>query len=320
MIIDKLIEITSKNSSFIISTHKYCDGDGLGGGLALYYGLKKLDKKVDFIVLEDPHKKYQFLDENNIIQTFDKNNFSYDDNTILLVVDTNDPQLIEPLYSKAKEQNIKTYFIDHHPVIHDKKEDTFLIDSKASSLAEIIYFFLEKMSIPLNEKIATALFTSIVFDTNQFRTTKNPSVPFAISAKITPYIKDINVVYDNLFKNLTIDKLNFFTKVKNIEYHSNNKVAFLYITSKELEEAHVEINQAFDLMDTVRDISSIRSTSLVVENKDGSFKISLRSRDKDLLPLVKKFNGGGHRHSAGAYVNDKKLPEIKDTILSYLKN
>ena len=319
MIIDTLKEIISKNSSFIISTHKDCDGDGLGGGLALYYVLKKLGKDVTFIALETPHKKYQFLNEDNIIQVFDKNNFSYKDETVFLIIDTNDPLLVEPLYTEAKKQNMKTYFIDHHPIIHDNRDDTFLINSKASSVAEIIYSFLKKMDIPLDEKIATALFTSIVFDTSQFRITKNSAAPFAISAEITPYMKDINIVYDNLFKNLTIDKLNFFTKVKDIEYHSNKKVAFLYITEKELEEINADINQALDLIDMVRDIASIKSTALVIKNKDGSFKISLRSRDKDLLPLVKKFNGGGHRHSAGAYINDKKLPEIKEAILSHLK-
>ncbi len=320
MTIDTLIDTISKNSSFIISTHKNCDGDGLGGGLALYHGLKKLNKKVAFMSLDTPHKKYKFLDKNNIVQLFDKNNFPYDDKTILLIVDTNDSLLTEPLYSQAKKCNIKTYFIDHHPIIHDNKEDIFLIDSGASSVAEIIYSLLKKMSIPLDEKIATALFTSIIFDTSQFRITKNSPAPFAISSEITPYIKDINIVYDNLFKNLTIDKLNFFARVKDIEYYSNQEIAFLYITEKELQETNVEINQAFDLMDMVKDISSISSTVLVIKSIDDSFKISLRSRDKNLLPLVKKFNGGGHRHSAGAYIKDKKLKEIKDTILSYLKN
>lgn len=316
MTIDQVADVLLKETSFVISTHKYCDGDGLGGGMALYYALKKLNKEVSFITLETPDPKYKFLDPDSVIKTFDKTTGIHKN---LIVLDTNDSLLIEPLYEHAKKQNTRVYFVDHHPIIHSNKSDSYFIDSTASSVAEIVYDLLNKLNVSIDEKIATALFTSIVFDTNQFRNIKNSKKPFEISSKIIPYIKDVNVIYENLFQTLTINDLKFFTKIQDLEYHFNNQVALLEVNEKELKESKTNINQAFNLMDMVKDVSSIKSTILMIEKEDGSFKLSLRSKNKDLLPLVKNFNGGGHRHSAGATVHNKNWADIKKQILEYFK-
>ena len=73
-------------------------------------------------------------------------------------------------------------------------------------------------------------------------------------------------------------------------------------------------------MDLIRDVKTIDSTVLLIENQAGDFKLSLRSKNKNLLPLAESFNGGGHTHSAGAYIKAKKLKDIKTDVLSYLKN
>ena len=72
-------------------------------------------------------------------------------------------------------------------------------------------------------------------------------------------------------------------------------------------------------MDMVRDVETIEATVLVIENEDGSFKLSLRSRNKNLIPLAKIFNGGGHRHSAGAYIKNLQLKDIKNKVITYLQ-
>ena len=310
----------SPSPHFLISTHKFCDGDGLGAGLALYHGLKKKRQKASFFTLEKHHPKYDFMNKKGIIHIFDKEKTHIPKDSILIFVDVNDTRLIEPLYSSAKKKNCKIHFIDHHPLIQENTEDQFFIDTTASSTAELIYNLLKKLEIPFDEDIANSLFSSIVFDTNLFRYIKNSPKPFSIAAELMPKIKDVNLIYENLFKNLTTDKLRFMSQLEKIEYYSNNQVAFLHLKEKDFKEYNTDATQAYDLMDMVRDVESIESTALIIENEDGSFKLSLRSRKKDLLPLVKNFNGGGHCHSAGAYFKDANLKDIKDKVISYLVN
>ena len=309
----------SPSPYFFISTHKSCDGDGLGAGLALCYGLKKEGKSVSFFVLEKPHSKYNFMDKKNIVQVFDKDETKIPQASVLIFVDVNDTRLIEPLYSSAKKKNCAVYFIDHHPLVQENSEDQFFIDTKASSTAELIYNLLKKMEIPFDEDIASSLFSSIVFDTNLFRHIKNSPKPFAIAAELMLKIKDVNLIYENLFKNLTTDKLRFMSQLEKVEYYSNDQIAFLHLKERDFKKYNTDATQAYDLMDMVRDVRSIESTALVIEHDDGSFKLSLRSREKDLLPLAKMFNGGGHRHSAGAHIKNSNLKDIKNKVLSFLE-
>ena len=200
--------------NFVFSTHKSCDGDGLGAGLALCYALKKKGQKTSFYSLEPIHPKYKFMDTKHIIQTFDKNKTQIPKKSIFIFVDVNDTRLMEPLYSYSKQQKGQIYFIDHHPLIQKNSTDQFFIDCSCSSTAELIYSLLKKLEIELDEDICKNLFSSIVFDTNCFRNIKNSPKPFSISAEIIPKIKDVNIIYENLFKTLTIDKTAFYVSIR----------------------------------------------------------------------------------------------------------
>lgn len=286
--------------------------------MALYYSLRKKKQKVSFLTLEKPHEKYNFIDKQNIIQVFDKK-YQISENSVLILVDANDTRLIEPLYSSAKQKNCSIYFIDHHPMVQKNKTDHFFIDTTASSTAELIYDLIKKLEIPLDEEIACSLFSSIVFDTSLFRHIKNSPRSFAIAAELIPKIKDVNLIYENLFKRLTVDKLRFMSQLEKIEYYSNDQIALLHLTENDFKTYNTDITQAYDLIDMVRDVNTIESTALIIENNDGSFKLSLRSRSKDLLPLAKSFGGGGHHYSAGAYIKKISLKDIKDKVISYLE-
>ncbi|MCY4321162.1 MAG: DHH family phosphoesterase [Bdellovibrionaceae bacterium] len=305
--------------NFIISTHKFCDGDGLGAGLALLYALKKINQKVSFFTLEPIHSKYEFLNKNNVIQVFNEKNTQIPKKSIFIFVDVNDTRLMEPLYSLAHKNKGTIYFIDHHPIIQKNSTDHFFINSSCSSTAELIYSLLKELKTDLDEDICLNLFSSIVFDTNRFRDIKNSSKPFSIASEIIPQIKDVNLIYENLFKNLTVDKIRFMSQLENVEYYSNNRIAFLHLKESVFKKYNTDNTQAYDLMEMIRDVKTIDSTALLIENEKGDFKLSLRSKNKNLIPLAKSFNGGGHAHSAGAYIKSKSLQEIKEAVISYLK-
>ena len=316
----KFLKTLSQKPSphFIISTHKSCDGDGLGAGLALYYGLKKINQRASFYTLESIHPKYAFLNKDNIIQVFDKEKTKIPEDFVLIFVDVNDTRLVEPLYSFSKKSKGEVYFIDHHPMIQKNSRDHFFIDSSCSSTAELIYHLLKELKVDLNEEICINLFSSIVFDTNRFRDIKNSAKPFSISAELIPKIKNINIIYESLFKTMTTDKLRFMSQLEKVEYYSNNKIAFLHLKESIFKDYNTDNTQAYDLMDLIRDVKTVDSTALLIEKENGSFKLSLRSRNKNLLPLAQSFDGGGHEHSAGAYIQSKALEEIKSTVISYL--
>ena len=54
------------------------------------------------------------------------------------------------------------------------------------------------------------------------------------------------------------------------------------------------------IVDCVRDIDSVKIAIFIREGADGSFKVSLRSKDiGDVCRIANKFGGGGHERAAG---------------------
>lgn len=313
--------VISEYSSFIITTHKSCDGDGLGAGCALGYGLKKIGKKAYFITLDVPQKKYNFLNKNGFIQPLPSfpnsgSGLELKKTDCILAVDLNDPSLMEPLYSLAEKKGTRICFIDHHPLQKKIARHKYFIDTNASSTGEIVYHLIKDLKIPMDERIATGLYSSIVFDTKCFRVVKNSPVPFSIAAELVPHIPDVDRIYENLFKNLTVEKLKFFSYLNSIEYYNNNRFALLHLTESDLEKYKADVGTACDLLDMVMNVSTMQIGVLVLERKNNFFKLSIRSRKTNILPFARAVGGGGHKFSAGAYIQDSSYKQIKEQIIS----
>ena len=308
--------LIQNHESFVITTHKSCDGDGLGAGVALLHALQAQGKETSFITLDPPPERYAFLNENKLIKEYSPSLIKKDQ--ILLAVDVNDTSLIEPLYSKFKNHFKKIYFIDHHPIIEKKENCEYLIDTQASSTGEIMHALISEAGWAMDKNIATALYTSIVFDTKCFRSIKNSSLPFKISAELIPHIPDVERIYSHIFKRLTKKNLYLYSYLNQVEFHCKDRLALLHLKETQLKELGSDIGQACDLLDKTMTVKSVEMAVLIVEKEQEGFKLSLRSQSQSLLPFVNSIGGGGHKKSAGAYVQDISLQELKKKIISDL--
>ena len=319
--IKKAARLLSAHSSFIVTTHKNCDGDGLGAGAALCRSLRQIGKEVFFLTLDAPPARYAFLEER--IQIYDSSRFpALSGKALVAALDVNDSRMLEPLYGDLRAKGLATVFIDHHPLRPEAKalagpDDCFFVDSSASSTGETVYEILKELQISVDEAIATALWTSIVFDTKMFRNIKN-SKPFAVSAELVPYIRKPERIYENLFKLLKRESLGFFSCLERAEFYRNDSVAVLRLAKTDFQKHGAETRQAYDLLDILMNIASMEAAVLILDGEAGSFKLSFRSREKSVLKVAESFGGGGHHRAAGAYVRAGDLQEIKQKARSGL--
>ena len=315
--------ILSQHDSFIITTHQSCDGDGLGAGCALAWGLKKAGKKASFVILNPLPKKYEFLNKGNLIRFLDTSavaKLKLKKTHCVLAVDVNDPPLIEPLYSSVLKQKARIAFIDHHPLLEKIPGHEYFINTKASSTGEIVHGLFKKLKIPLDERIAVGLYTSIVFDTKCFRSVKNSPVPFSICAELIPHISNVDDIYENLFKNFTVERLKFFSYLNKVEYFNKNQFALLRLTSADLKKHKASVGTACDLLDMIMNVSSMEIAVMILDRGSRQFKISIRSRRSNILPLARSLGGGGHKLSAGAYIQNSSYRSVKGKIISKFKS
>jgi phosphoesterase RecJ-like protein len=81
-------------------------------------------------------------------------------------------------------------------------------------------------------------------------------------------------------------------------------LVWTYVLWSDLERAGAGPGDVDDLIDVLRATREADTAALVKQQRDGRFKVSVRSRGgRDLSAVAAAFGGGGHRLAAG-YTSD----------------
>lgn len=320
--LSSLIQAIKDADSILLTTHKQCDGDGLGAQLGVYHALKSSGKKVRVLNVDATPYKYRFLEPDTHIQYFDSTYDPIKDVDLALIFDTNDKRLLDPLYDSLEKYCKKIIFIDHHPVLKSGPEPTegSFIDTSAASTGEIAYNIIRGLDIDLNKDIATALYTSIAFDTQIFRYIRNSARSHEIAAALLRQGIDAGSIHKQMFGNFTANKLKFLAKaLSNMEFYFKDRLGFLHIKSDDLKKMGLDTDDSRDLVDTMMNVESIEVAVLIREDETNLFKISLRSKGSiHVNGLAEKLGGGGHIFSAGASVNLSES-ELREEIINFFE-
>ena len=184
-----------------------------------------------------------------------------------------------------------------------------------------MYLILKKLNVPLDSKIARALYTSIVFDTQLFRYIKGSPLTHRICAELLLHEQNPEEVHKNLFSTFSRGKVKLLAKIfKEIEYYKEGQVALSLLRSEDLKSNQLNMDDARDVIDFIMNIESVLVAILFRQDSSNDYKMSLRSREGfEVLTLAEKFKGGGHPTAAGAalkgdYRSIKK--QVLDVLLS----
>lgn len=310
--------LNAKN--ILLTTHRQCDGDGLGAELAMYHALRALGKEARVLNVDATPNKYRFLTPDSYIQYYDTHHDPIQNTDLALIFDTNDHRLLEPLYSEVEKKCRKILFVDHHPVLKTGPEPTpgSVINTKAASTGEMVYDIIKALKAPMNRDIARALYTSIAFDTQLFRYVRNSYRSHEIAAELLRYETEPSIIHKHVFGNFTALKLKYLSKVlSEMEFFYKDRLVFLHITSEELAKYGLSSDDSRDLVDMMMNIETVEIAIVIREDESGFFKVSIRSKGHfEVNALAESLGGGGHVFSAGASV---KMPaaELKKQIVEH---
>lgn len=307
--------------SIVLSTHRQCDGDGLGSEMALFFALKKAGHKVRIINIDPTPRKYRFLQPEKYIQIFEQDSTLPEDWDLLLIFDTNDERLVQPLYRAAVRTGTQVIFIDHHPVLSEgpKPSTESLVDTKAASTGELAFQLIQALGIPLDRDIARCLYTSITFDTQLYRFIRNSPNSHLIAAELLRFDIDPEEIHRHLFSNQTVQKMAFLAKaLGQIEYYGEGRVALLKLRDTDLAQYGMESDESRDLIDMVMTIETLEAAAILREESPNSFRVSLRSKGElPVLSLAESLGGGGHVFAAGASFQGD-YADLKARVIDYL--
>ncbi len=297
-----LVQQIQQASTVVLSTHRHCDGDGLGAQLAVYSALRKLGKTVWVLNPDLPPKKYAFLKTKEIVGVSGGETPGAD---LALIFDTNDRRLVEPLFGRLENSVKQIRFIDHHPTLANGPQPTAgsVIDTSAASTGEMAYQLIKALGVELDADIARALYTALIFDTQMFRYVKGDPRSHLMAAELLRFEREPELVHQALFATYTVEKMNFLAQsLASAEYFADKRVAFVRVRSSEARAQGLEPDESADIIDLVMNIRSVEIGALLREDAPGEYKLSLRSKRAPVLALAESFGGGGHPFAAGAYL------------------
>ena len=318
MPIESQIDVILQAQRILLTTHRNSDGDGIGSLAALYGALKNLNKQVWFVPVDEVPKRYSYMLENvDVCTTPDDINAD-----LLIILDTNHGELCNPLFQNSINKNRKVLFIDHH--VENSKPHPLIfriMNLDAASTGEIVFDIIKMLNVPNNDFIASALYSSLTFDTQAFKLVRNSARSHSIAAELAGHQINTEKIQRALFAHWTPEKMKFLAElIHSAKYSANNKVVGLSVTLKQLETYKLHGDDVNDIVDMFTLIPTVKFAYFIRQAEANEYKVSFRSALNDYAYTVAtRLDGGGHKSSAGTWLNADSISSIEDRINNELR-
>jgi phosphoesterase RecJ-like protein len=191
-------------------------------------------------------------------------------------------------------------WIDHHRS-NDGRGTIRVVDPAASSTCELVFRIVETIGGPMPTGTAVALYAGLVTDTGRFQYEATTPETLRVAASLREHDFD----HAGLVQALYEDNGRAYLELVGVALHRlmfvpEADLIWTYITHADLTAAGVHPSETDDLIDVIRTDREADVAVLVKQQKDGRFKVSMRSRGRhDLAAVAAGFGGGGHRLAAG---------------------
>lgn len=297
----KLLDNILKYDSIVIFHHQRPDGDSIFSSLALYQFIKDnfKDKKVKIAGFDRYERK-------ELIQ---KVSDKFIRSSLGIAVDTSS---IDRVDDERFKNCLYTIKIDHHPPF-DNYADLNIVDTKCAAAAELIADILFSKSFSkyqISEDVCRYLYSGMVTDTINFRTTNTTYKTFEIAAKL---IKLGNIDIAKTVESLMDDNIETFEKVSQIRNYLKVEKQFGYILlrQKDIDKLNMDPIEAKNHINEIGKISDLNIWLFAVE-VDKKFDISVRSKRGYVInELCREYGGGGHPNASGVkQLSEKQLKEV----------
>lgn len=316
-------EFIAGKDRVVVMGHKITDVDSFGAAIGIYRAAKTLGKPVH-IVINDPTTSIRplvscFMDnpdyEKDMFVNSQHAREIVDQNTVLVVVDTN-----KPSYTECREllNLTKTIVVlDHHRRGSEGINNAVLsyIEPYASSacemIAEILQYFAD--GVRLRSLEADSIYAGMLIDTNNF-STKTGVRTFEAAAFLRRNGADVTRV-----KKLLRDNMDAYRARAEAISHAEQFLdcyAIAICPGEGLESPTVVAAQTANELLNVAGVKA----SFVLTSFNHVTYISARSMDEvNVQIIMEKLGGGGHMNSAGAQVEGQPMEETVEYLKEMVK-
>lgn len=295
-----------QHHTFLLVAHQSPDGDTLGSCLALRLALLSLGKQVTVACCDPVPERLRFLCGADAVQTELEEPFS----AAVLYVDCADHRRAGALAPICEAQEHQ-FGIDHHMTNPQNSKDGDWVERRGAT-GELILELLERLNVTVTRQMAECLFTAIATDTGNFAYSNTTEQTFQAAAKLSALGVDLPELNRRLFRSMPLSKAKLIADIlTEMELLCGDSVGMVGISEEMLRACGAKEEDCEGLIDYIRDIETVEVACVLRESKDGTVRVSLRSKHSfDVSAVAARFGGGGHMRAAGCTLSEP-LAEAK---------
>lgn len=315
--LEQAAQFIRQRDDFLVISHVQPDGDAISATVAVGWLLDKLGKSYVMMNEGPVPSRLRALRKSGEIAGFGedapKRKFRH-----VIAVDCADSARMGRA-SQWFEPDFELLNIDHHPT-NDRFGTVNLLHVEAAATSEILYHLIDHMGLPLDEEIATALYTGILTDTGGFRYSNTSPRVLEAAARLMAAGAPGPEIAERLLERMTVGQMRLLQRgLQRLTFSEDLRICWLWMTSEDLAETGAANEDLEGLVNYARNVEGVEVGILFKENGTTSVKVSMRSAGLvNVAEVARHYGGGGHVRAAGCRLT-VPLQEAMEMIVSHIQ-
>ncbi|HMO14981.1 MAG TPA: bifunctional oligoribonuclease/PAP phosphatase NrnA [Pirellulaceae bacterium] len=321
----ELWQYIEPHQNIVLTSHIRPDCDALGSELGLAILLESKGKTVRIVNGHATPPNLAFIDPENRILHFaaDVQAAELSDAEVLIILDTSAFAQLKPMEGWIKSFAGKTIVIDHHLGEDDFSARLFK-DITSEATGRLIAECAEAWGFGFTTEFAQPIFAALATDTGWFRFGSVSETTYQLAAKLVAAGAVPADIYASLYEQETLGRVKLRGRVlSRIQLELDGRLAHTHILKGDYAETGALPTDTEDLINECLEIAGVEFAIILIEQPEGGFKVSFRSRcDLACNEIAAHFNGGGHRAAAGAFVKQEfaiAKPLVLDFVIQQMQ-
>jgi len=238
---------------------------------------------------------------------------------VMVALDTASPDRLGGLAARAQKAR-ECVVVDHHRT-NPGFGTVVVLDPDASSTCELVFRLTDRIQGDLPDGAAAWLYAGLLTDTGRFQYQATTPESLRVAAALREHDFDHARLGQVLFEDSSLGYLRALAiALARVVHLPEADLVWTYLTQADLAELGASMGETDDLIDVVRTAREADVTCVVKQQRDGRFKVSLRSKGAtDVGSVAAAFGGGGHRLAAG-YTSDVGPEASVETLVRALRS
>ena len=312
-----LMDFINRYDRFLVAGHLNPDGDCIGAATAMALALQSMGKEA-FVYFDGPVDGYAAmadvfptLDLEEAIALMDMKPCAF------MLLDASDDKRLgkgRDLPAKA----VDFICIDHHIQDNIYARMTYVEDHTCAT-CEIIYHLFRFAGIPINRRMANALFMGIAYDTGGFRHTYTTSSTYRIAGELIDMGADHKKILNLMYHTRSLKEMKVLGEVYRKAKLYEDGILMAEMSRADFLKTGADPDEVSGLVGSLAETAEALITVFMRETAEGKINVSLRSKGKtDVSKVGRVFGGGGHAQSAGC-LHDGPMLLAKEELLKAVR-